>query len=93
MNLHRFWFKFGALKRYKSIRLGCGVTARDYDDAITILRETIFAGKEFPQIESFIQDVDLSELDQNHVIPNMEPPVWRGVWFPKGYGYTLYGAG
>jgi YD repeat-containing protein len=20
-----------------------------------------------------------------NVIPNMEPPIWRGVWFPKGY--------
>ncbi len=58
MNLHRFWFKFGSVKPYDSLGLGCGVTARDYRYAIEILRETIFAGAELPPIASFIQDVE-----------------------------------
>jgi hypothetical protein len=85
MTLHRFWFKFGSLKPYTPLRLGSGVTAYNYEDAIAILRETVFAGEEFPPIESFIPDVDIRELDQKHVIPNMEAPVWRGVWYPRGY--------
>ena len=85
MSLHRFWFKFSSIQPYNSLRLGCGVTAYNYDDAVSILRETVFDEREFPEIETFIADVDISALDQKHVIPNMEPPVWRGVWFPKGY--------
>ena len=25
------------------------------------------------------------DLDQGHVIPNMAPPNWRGIWYPKGF--------
>ena len=53
--------------------------------AISILKRTVYKDLEFPEIESVIEDVDISALDQKHVIPNMEPPVWRGVWFPSGF--------
>ncbi len=61
------------------------MTAYNYEDALAILRGTIFLGKEMPAIEQVIEGVDISSLDQKHVIPNMEAPVWRGVWYPKGY--------
>lgn len=85
MALHRYWFKFSSIEAFSSLRLGCGVTAHNYEDAVSLMRRTVFAGQELPAIESFVVDVDLATLDQDHVIPNMEPPVWRGVWFPKGY--------
>jgi hypothetical protein len=25
------------------------------------------------------------DLDQGHVIPEMAPPNWRGIWYPKGF--------
>src|SRR5450631_1358583 len=25
------------------------------------------------------------DLDQGHVIPNMAPPNWRGIWYPTGF--------
>jgi hypothetical protein len=83
--MRRFWFRFSEIKPYNPLRLGCGVTAYDYNDALEILARTVFAGQEMPNIESVSQDVDVTTLDQKHVVPNMEPPVWRGVWFPKGY--------
>jgi hypothetical protein len=85
MTLRRFWFKFAGIKPYHSLRLECGITAHGRDGAINILRSTVFAGQEFPRIESVAEDVDIRTLDQKHVIPNMEPPIWRGIWFPKGY--------
>ena len=30
-----------------------------------------------------IEDVDVRDLDQNHVVPNMDPPNFHGVWFPR----------
>lgn len=41
--------------------------------------------QEMPPIADAIEDVDISTLDLGHVGPNMEVPVFRGVWFPKGY--------
>lgn len=85
--MKRFWIRFQSVPAYNPLRLGCGVTAYNYDDALTILRDTIFRGKDQLAVDSVVEDVDISTLDQKHVIPNMEPPVWRGVWFPKGYAF------
>jgi hypothetical protein len=82
--LKRFWFKFCPLP-FSSVSLGCGVTAYDYTDALKLLKDKIFVGREMPDIAEVIEDVDVSILDKNHVIPNMEAPVIRGIWFPKGY--------
>jgi len=82
MTLHRFWFRFSFSEK---LGLGYGVTAYNYDDAVAILTEIVFSKREFPPIESVLEDVDISTLDQKHVIPNMEAPVWRGIWYPKGF--------
>jgi hypothetical protein len=87
MNLKRFWIRFQSLPAYDSLGLGCGVTAHSYEDALALLRDTVFKGKALPVVESVIENIDLSALDQKHVVPNMEPPVWRGVWFPKGFTF------
>jgi hypothetical protein len=88
MNLHRFWFRFKAGNDSNTPRPGCGVTASNYDDALAILNETVFAGKRLPEIEHVIENVDISTLDQKHVIPNMEAPGWRGVWYPRGFAQS-----
>ena len=85
MTLHRFWIRFATDGEFSAPRPGCGVTAYNYDDALTILAETIFSGKSVPLIEDVIEDVDVSALDQKHVIPNMEVQTWRGVWYPRGF--------
>jgi hypothetical protein len=38
-----------------------------------------------PTIERCIEDVALTELDANHVLPNLGDPTQVGVWFPLGY--------
>jgi len=89
LNLHRFWFKFTSNEPYDYLQLGCGVTAKNYDDALSLLRETVFFGEEIPEIGAVVEDIDLSGLDQKHVIPNMEPPNCRGVWFPRGFSRLI----
>jgi hypothetical protein len=83
--LKRYWFTFDGLPKYSLLQFGCGVTAYSRDDAITLLNQSVFKDEAMPPISNVIEDVDISALDQGHVIPNMEAPVWRGVWFPKGY--------
>jgi len=86
--MKRYWFEFHFNDDNKipyGLLIGCGVTAFSYEDAIQIIQEKIFAVKKIPEIKKKIEAVDVSNLDQDHVIPNMRPPTERGVWFPIGY--------
>jgi hypothetical protein len=87
VKLQRFWIRFARMPYPTAINLGCGVTAYRYDDATAILRDTVFKDETMPPVDCVTEDVDISALDQKHVVPNMEPPVWRGVWFPKGFAF------
>jgi hypothetical protein len=51
---------------------------------LRLLRERVFRGLEVPEIVECRQDVDVSELDRSHVLPNMGDVTVRGVWFPLG---------
>jgi hypothetical protein len=83
--LIRYWFGFNGVEPFNSLNRGCGVTAYNLDDAKSLLSQSIFKDRDWYSIKEVIENVDITTLDQGHVIPNMEPPVWRGVWFPKGY--------
>ena len=86
--MKRYWFEFNFSAEDKipyGLPIGCGVTAFSYEDAIKIIREKIFASKKMPDTKKNIEAVDVSTLDQAHVIPNMRFPSERGVWFPSGY--------
>lgn len=54
-------------------------------DALLLVLERVFSGKALPPIIKIIEDVDISTLDKNHVLPNMQPPFARGIWFSMGY--------
>lgn len=86
--LRRFWFEF----EFKEDEIapgglgyGCGVTAFDLSDAMSLLQARVFRERPIPQVRDLVEDVDVSTLDPGHVLPNMTPPNIRGVWFPLGY--------
>jgi len=84
----RFWFEFEidtAFNYPPGIGRGCGVTAFNYEDAVMILDEKVFTRISRPSFKAVVENVDIRLLDQGHVIPNMKPPIYRGVWFPLGY--------
>lgn len=88
VGLSRYWFEFSTdddRSLPAGVGLGCGVSANGYDDAIQLLRDNIFDGGALPPIVNHISDVDVSELDAAHVLPNMGDVLRRGVWFPLGY--------
>jgi hypothetical protein len=88
VSLHRYWFRFDLTlddRHPSGVLAGCGITAFSYDDALQILRERVFKDQDVPPITERREDVDVSSLDQGHVVPNMMSPDKRGVWFPQGY--------
>lgn len=85
--LTRYWFEFDAHPStlpFGTFR-GCGITAFDYADAISILHTKVFKGKDIPELKVKKEHIDIRTLDQGHVVPNMKDPTLRGVWFPMGY--------
>jgi hypothetical protein len=84
----RFWFEF----EYSRIEdlphgtsLGCGVSAFNYPDALSILKKKVFKGRSIPPFRKEIENIDIRTLDQGHVTPNMGDPTLRGVWWPLGH--------
>ena len=75
-HLRRFWFD-------SETDLGIGVTAYDRDDAETIVRANQIAMSFKPNFRKCVEDVDVNDLDQGHVIPNIGIVVDRGIWFPN----------
>lgn len=74
--LTRYWFK-------SVNNLGVGITAYSLDDARWILDRVIKDHMLNVEIKEIIEGVDIRSLHQGKVIPNMNPPNFRGVWFPK----------
>ena len=87
--LTRYWFEFESspdVERVDSLRAGCGVTARDYGDALALIRERVCDGGDLPPVRKCVENVDVLSLDPRHVLPNLVmPPIWRGIWFPQGF--------
>jgi hypothetical protein len=82
--LARFWFKFRPTPRMSLLKMGVGITAYDLADAHRMLREQVFLalGEEPVDPVEIIENIDIRTLEENHVRPNMDNPVARGVWFP-----------
>ena len=83
MHLVRYWLEFEKAPTFSPLRLGCGITAENLDDMHHILRDVVFKGNAVPGISKCIENVDVSALDANHVLPNIGAVHRRGVWFPN----------
>jgi len=59
------------------------VTAESRAAAEALLRTELFGGAALPAPSDVLEDVDVRDLDQGHVVPNMGDPSTRGVWFPR----------
>ncbi|HET6648209.1 MAG TPA: hypothetical protein VFH01_12855 [Pyrinomonadaceae bacterium] len=62
------------------VPFGIGVTAYSVADAFALIREC-----NWPMDLSAVkvtENVKFDDLDQQHVVPNMGPMTFRGVWYP-----------
>jgi hypothetical protein len=87
--VRRFWIEFESPRLgehgHPAIKMaGCGVTASDLEDALSLLKQHVFPTG-LPSIGGLVEDVDVSTLDQGHVLPNMGNVLVRGIWFPVGF--------
>lgn len=86
--LRRYWIEFDkspATILPAGFLLGCGVAARSREEALEIVQTNAFKNRPFPPLRKISEDVDVSTLDANHVLPNMSLCAAPGIWFPPGY--------
>ncbi len=50
-----------------------------------MIKYKIFPDREMPEISYYIEDIDISTLDGNHVRSNIGNIFQRGIWFPLGF--------
>jgi hypothetical protein len=79
--LHRYWFEFETRVDYFGAWFG--VTAYNYDDAISVLNKWVFNGKTMPPLKKMAEDVNVESLDAGHVLPNIGVVAVRGIWYPR----------
>jgi len=88
LKLRKYWFKFDLSfgdPHPIGTLLGCGVTALSREEALELVRQRVFRAHVMPSVEKCVEDVQISDLDAKHVLPNIGDPSQRGVWFPLGY--------
>jgi len=67
-----------------------GVTALTIDQAKSLLKTTLtniawqHISKEVIDKAEVIEDIDVSTLDEDHVLPNIGVVSRPGIWFPNG---------
>jgi hypothetical protein len=84
----RYWFEFDRTTSDTAlISPWWGVTAHDLEDAKRLLIEHAFKG-DLPPIARLVENVDVSTLDPDHVLINMNPPIWYGIWYPIGWDWA-----
>lgn len=88
-SLRHLWFMFERLPVPTAVNLGCGATAHNRADALALIAERVFGTDAVPPIVEVIDNVDVSSLEPNHVLPNLGNPANRGIWFPQGYDEPL----
>ena len=75
--LSTYWIKASKVAAH-----GFGVTAFSRVDAFQLLHAVgYFVSPDDTDVQ-VIEGIRITDLDQNHVVPNMGPIVVRGVWFP-----------
>ena len=77
-SLRRFWIELETpvrgLHRF-------GVTAVDVADALILIEDYLGTGA-LPDASSVVEDIDVESLDANHILANVGPPAFRGIWYP-----------
>jgi hypothetical protein len=66
------------------------VTAYSTEDAIFLLEGEGYLISETREV---VEDIDVSQLDERHILRNIGPTYFRGVWYPcLNIGWRIPGA-
>ncbi len=89
MMFKRYWFVIYPEWRYGP--WNAGVTATSIEEAKDLLLQNLIKiqyNEPLARLEKgnsieVIENIDVQLLDKQHVLPNMGPVTFKGVWFPR----------
>ena len=90
LRVRRYWFEFdvdsSAATSGLRARLagGCGVTGRNEDDCLELIKRNVVAGNELPKVRRVTRNIDVSTLS-TMIQRTMDRPRARGVWYPTSH--------
>jgi hypothetical protein len=76
--MRRYWLDINGLNFCPNL----GITGYGEEDIKLLISQKIGESVEIKTVK-LIHSLD--ELDQKHVVPNMEEFISRGIWYPKGF--------
>ena len=85
--LKRYWFVLYPEWRYGPLNVGA--TANSIDEAKSLILKNFDKINYWEPLERLkqnvevIENIDIQLLDKEHVVPNMGPVIFKGVWFPR----------
>src|SRR5438874_13037988 len=82
--LHRFWITFHDAPGF--FPLGFGVTAESAEEAMDFVKTTLqgwWPDQPMPTRARIMEDVDVSELQQDLPLSHFGIPCNLGVWYPR----------
>jgi hypothetical protein len=89
IKLRRYWLEFNVAP-HPAMKIGVGVTAWNLDDARTLVTSAAVSKVAHVEPSRVVEDVDLRELDQSHVLPNaVVATSVRGIWYPQGFAQVM----
>ena len=74
----------GSFTPESAVRSGVGVTGANEAQCLELIGRRIFKGAALPPVVQVVRDVDVSTLGEL-ILSWMEPPIWEGIWYPRGY--------
>src|SRR5688572_1906944 len=74
--LHRYWFEFEPSLTPSFINMGCGVTAYDYDDAVSLLSHHVFNRSALASGKTFVIGGDNSATWPSPDVKDLLAPQW-----------------
>lgn len=81
--LRRFWITLPQdIAEHSAYKLGIGVTEDSRAAALHLVADSLFNGELPPDID-IIEDIDLSTLDAEQILPHVGISAVRGIWFPR----------
>ncbi len=90
-----YWIKMAPSIESGISGLGYGVTALDEADAVSLIQRYFLDNNHLKVEKDTITSIqlinDLSEIEQNHVRPNMGNHLRRGIWYPSGLNFDPHG--
>jgi hypothetical protein len=82
-NIKTFWITFISNSLPSLFQKGCGVSAVDEFEALSIINSNKMVILYTSGVDN-IKPINIDDVEKNHILPNVGNFAVRGIWYPNG---------